>query len=213
MVNYPPGLHSWLELATLSSIWVLLHCMKTLLIPLGVILFFQETHRWFLDQILSSVLLTFQGRNWIAWCIPWQLQWEIPVGTDTTSGIIRETHFKEKQPNLSRAASKKEWWSLARGFSRNSPRENCQNWKNNMDRNNSPRGCSFAVLHYSFISHTITLWGLFNRRSHICSWNIKQIWIILGWDSSFLISATSKFRSQNFLQRRTGISSGHLFLY
>lgn len=42
MVNYPPGLHSWLELATLFSEWVLLHCMKTLLIPVGVILFFRR---------------------------------------------------------------------------------------------------------------------------------------------------------------------------
>lgn len=58
---------------------------------------FQETDRWFLDQILSSMLLIFQGRNWIAWYIPWQLQWEIPIDTGTTSGILRETHFKEKQ--------------------------------------------------------------------------------------------------------------------
>lgn len=52
---------------------------------------FQETERWLFDQILSSVLHTFQGR--IAWYIPWQLQWEIPIGTDTASGILREIHF------------------------------------------------------------------------------------------------------------------------
>lgn len=64
--------------------------------PLGGNFIFQETGRWFLDQILSSVLLAFQGRNWIAWYIPWQLQWEIPIGTDGNSLEFSEKPILKK---------------------------------------------------------------------------------------------------------------------
>lgn len=74
-----------------------------------------------------------------------------------------------------------------------------------------------VVLQYYIIPSSVTLphIGDYLTKGHIYALEILSTYeSILGRESSFLTSATPKFRSQNSLQRRkTGISSGHLFLY
>lgn len=187
--------------------------MKTLLIPLGVILFFRRQVISWSNPLFCVIYFSGQEVDSMVYTMTVALgdsYWHRYYLWNSQRNPLKKENNQTCQGLLPRRNDE----ALPEVLAETAPERVARTGRTAWIETILPLG---VVLQYYIIPSSVTLphIGDYLTKGHIYALEILSTYeSILGRESSFLTSATPKFRSQNSLQRRkTGISSGHLFLY